>query len=506
MGWVGCSSSSKPDAKVEVAPGQPDRNLLSDDDIAASDPGTSDREQPSCLGETHEAEIIGLDIFVMLDTSSSMGDVLPATNALSGTQTKWDAVKRSLEAFVQSPDSADIGVGLQYFPQLKPGVPLTCTTNEECGPGAPCSNSICVRPVTQPQIGTFLTPAQPDCRGLDCFCSSDADCGQGESCRVMNGECVVSGQGFLPLADPLVALCNAGADCARINAPGIACEQRGICEFLINGSPGGCSATIPCLPGGGRCGPLLQECVNQTVCEPAPYSAPAVAIGTGDAHTRDVVTSLEAVQLHGLTPTGPALDGALEQAQAWAADHPDRQAVTVLATDGFPTECTPQDIPGIGLVASAANRGSDPVHTFVIGVFSAADLGANGQQNLNAWAAAGGSGRAFVIDTTGNVADDFLKALNQIRDTAVSCQFQLTADAALDFDQVNLRVSDPSGSVTDLSNVGDSSACGNEQGWYYLRNADGTPTQIQVCPSTCAGFTTAGVSAELQVGCATRIR
>jgi hypothetical protein len=185
--------------------------------------------------------------------------------------------------------------------------------------------------------------------------------------------------------------------------------------------------------------------------------------------------------------------------------------VTVLATDGLPsedlpTECSPLEIPGIAQLASSESSAADPVRTFVIGVFGPSDLGDDGQANLDALARAGGTERAFVINTGGNVADDFLEALNKIRDTAVSCEFQLSAEAALDFDRVNLRLSEPSGAVSDLANVGDVSACGNDQGWYYKRADDGTPTQIEVCPSTCARFTTSGVSAELQVGCATRIR
>jgi len=507
IGWAGCSSSSDdPDAKVDVREGRPQGELLSDEEIAAAASGAS-VDQQSCLGETHQAEVIGLDIFVMLDISYSMGDALPNATLLSRAPTKWDAVKQSLEAFVRSPESADIGVGLQYFPQQKAGVPLTCTSNEECGVGAPCTSSVCVRLLNQQPFGSFFVPAEPDCRGAACFCSSNADCtGPGESCRVMNGQCVVSGDGFLPLDPPLVALCNAPADCARIGIAGIACEQQGVCANLINGQLGGCSPSIPCLPGGGSCGPLLQQCVNETSCEGPAYATPAVPISAGSARAPDVIASLEAVQLHGLTPTGPALRGALDHARSWALDHPDRQVITVLATDGFPTECTPQEIPDIGQLAALANSGGNPVRTFVIGVFSAADLGANGQANLNVWARAGGSDRALVINTAGNVADDFLQALNQIRDTAVNCQFQLAGETALDFDRVNLRVNDPAAGVADISNVGDASACGDDPGWYYLRDAGGTPTQIEVCPDTCARFMTSGVSAELEIGCATRIR
>jgi hypothetical protein len=322
----------------------------------------------------------------------------------------------------------------------------------------------------------------------------------------MNGQCVLPGQGFLPLDQPLLALCDGNADCAGINADGIACEQQGVCENLINGRVGGCSPTIPCLPGGGACGPLPQFCLNETSCEAPVYAAPAVPISSDATRSTTIIQSLEAVQLQGLTPTGPALQGALDHARAWALEHPERQVVTVFATDGLPTECTPQGGTEIALLAADANAGAEPVRTFVIGVFGAADLG-DGRALLDSLARAGGSERAFVINTGDNVGAEFLQALNQIRDTAVSCEFQLDDAAALDFDQVNLRISDPAGSREALSNVGDVSACGGDQGWYYVRNDNGTPTQIQVCPSTCTRLTTtSGISAELEVGCATRIR
>jgi hypothetical protein len=488
---------------------QPSGGLLSDDEIA-SDPSTAPEDQRTCLGETHAAEVIGLDIFVMLDISGSMLDVLPVASLRARQDTtKWDAVKRSMEAFVQAPESADIGVGLQYFPQLQPNVPDTCTSNAECGVGGPCTASVCVAgfiaddPTDNQPAVAFIGPTKPDCVGDECICASDADCGGNNAqCVGMLGVCVIPGQGVPQL--PVPPLCNAQNDCLGI--PGTNCEPIGLCNNSDPTNPTICVPSLGCPQGTGPCVPYPYTCVAQTVCEATSYATPAVPIATGMDHAAQIIQSLEGVQLRGLTPTGPALRGALDQARAWAAAHPDRQVVTVLATDGLPTECSPQQIPDIAQLAASESSAADPVRTFVIGVFSAADLGDDGQANLDALARAGGTDRAFVINTGGNVADDFLQALNKIRDSAVSCEFQLGAEAALDFDQVNLRLSEPSGAVSDLANVGDLSACGNDQGWYYKRAADGTPTQIEVCPSTCARFTTSGVSAELQVGCATRIR
>lgn len=450
---------------------------------------------------------MGLDIFVMLDISSSMGEALPRAALLAVPQTKWDAVKQSFQSFVQAPESAGIGMGLQYFPQLREDVPDACTSNEDCGAGGPCSASVCVGGFinNDPQnLLAFIGPTNPTCQGDDCICSSDAECGgDGAVCRGMLGICIVPNQG-IPPGLPVPPLCNSNADCGGL--PGTACDLLGVCDgTLAGGQPTFCLSTLGCAAADGNCVGFPNTCLGQTLCEAEVYATPAVPISS-DASRSNIVASLDAVQLQGLTPTGPALRGALDHARAWALEHPGRQVVTVFATDGLPTECSPVEGPAIAQLAAEANSGPEPVRTFVIGVFGGADLG-NGRALLDELALAGGSESAFVINAGGDVGAEFLQALNQIRDTAVSCEFQLDGDAALDFDRVNLRISDAAGAVEELSNVGDVSACAGDQGWYYVRNATGTPTQIQVCPSTCTRLTTtSGVSAELEVGCATRIR
>ena len=122
-------------------------------------------------------------------------------------------------------------------------------------------------------------------------------------------------------------------------------------------------------------------------------------------------------------------------------------------------------------------------------------------------ARAGGTTRAIVVNTAGDVTSDFLAALTVVRNTAVTCEFALGNPGELNFDQVNLDVAYPDGTSRALFNVGDVSACGDdEQGWYYVRDVGGNPYQINVCPGTCATFGGEGVEATLQIGCATRIR
>lgn len=477
--------------------------------------GSDGPEAPACQGETREAEPVPLDIFVMLDISGSMLQTLPSTEG-GEPITKWDAVRGSLAAFVEAPETASIGVGLQYFPQSNDGVPPSCASNAECGPGGPCTNSICVETAQlasteegEPPFD-FVRMAGVTPR----FCAADGDCGANESCRALVGECVFPPDtipqnpdgAFLNVSDDpassLVSpLCGDGGDCGGL--PLTACEEVGVCTLELLK----CSASIACPPEAGECIPFPYSCVNETSCDVGRYAAPAVPIGSGPTRAADVVASLDRQIPLGETPTGPALAGALEHARAWAEQHPGRQVVAVLATDGFPTACSPLETLEIAAIAGNASGAMPGVRTFVVGVFGDEDLGSDGQQRLDSIARAGGTTRAIVVNTAGDVTQDFLAALTLVRNTAVTCEFALDNPGELNFEQVNLDVAYADGTARALFNVGDVSACGgDEQGWYYVRDGGGNPYQINVCPGTCATFGAEGVQATLQIGCATRIR
>ncbi len=508
---LGCSSDDPSEAGGSAASG----GLLSDDELpGGSSEGDDQRQQ--CLGETREAEALGLDMYVMLDISASMLEVLPQLSPLDIAATKWDAVRQSLQSFIQAPETAEIGIGIQYFPQVQTDVPFSCSTNEQCGAGGPCSNSICVTDdgLNLPNDGLPEIPFVRLAGDGGSFCFADGDCpGQDDRCETVVGECVIppnTVQGnpegaFINIsATPDTTLvspvCSTQADCAAI--ANSVCDPIGVCQnqAVI------CTPVLGCPAGAGACLPFPYSCVNQTRCEVSEYATPAVAISSDAARSAILIQSLRSQIPNGLTPTGPALRGALEHAQTWAEQNPARQVVTVLATDGFPTECTPLEIPDIAQIASTAYGAARPVRTFVIGVFGSGDLGADGQERLDTLARAGGTERAIVVNTGGNVAENFLNALNLIRDTAVSCEFKLDASAGLDYGRVNLQVSDANSTARDLFNVGDLSACGADEGWYYVRDDAGNPLQINVCPSTCATFMAGGIRADLQIGCATRIR
>jgi hypothetical protein len=483
--------------------------VVGSDDLPGESGGAVSVDSAGCLGETRQAEAIELDMYVMLDLSGSMLDPLPA--ALSRS-TKWDAVRSSLESFVRSPETSGIGIGLQYFPQANAGVPFACASNAECGSGGPCTSSLCVAPGrrdTPEGALEFLRAA-----GEGTLCSGDADCAaSGGSCRSPLGACVFpSGASsadasahFANVSDTpetsiVTALCESAADCAGI--PGSRCEVVGLCSL----APLQCTASVDCGAGAGECQPFPYTCADYTSCDAGRYAVPAVAIGDAATHGDELIASLDAQLPVGATPTGPALTGALEHARSWAEQHPGRQVVTLLATDGFPTVCQPLEIPGIAELASRAASAPLPVRTFVIGVFADADLGADGQARLDELARAGGTERAIVVNTAGDVARDFLDALNAIRSTAVSCVFQLDADAELDFERVNLRMTDAGGAPLELLSVSEAEACADGDGWFYVRDGGGKPLQLRVCPATCQKLERERARVDLQIGGVTRIR
>jgi hypothetical protein len=87
--------------------------------IALTTGGTSGQSEAgaaadTCARDTQKAEQLPADLFILLDQSGSM--------TLEGN--RWDPVTAALKAFIQSPTSAGLSVGLQYFP-------LGATTTED---------------------------------------------------------------------------------------------------------------------------------------------------------------------------------------------------------------------------------------------------------------------------------------------------------------------------------------------------------------------------------------
>jgi hypothetical protein len=221
----------------------------------------------------------------------------------------------------------------------------------------------------------------------------------------------------------------------------------------------------------------------------------------------------------GLTPTAPALQGALDHARGWAIAHPERTVATLLATDGLPTDCEPQpplvappvmsgETPIIDQVldiASAGASGDRPIRTFVIGVFQPGD--AASINNVNAIARAGGTEQAAFIDTSGEVESQFLQALRTVRDAAPACRLALPSTVGLDFSHADLLFDAGNGTATSLPYVDGLLGCATSpQGWFYdTPPALARPQAVELCPSVCQLVKAAPASGlQLEIGCANK--
>jgi hypothetical protein len=238
-------------------------------------------------------------------------------------------------------------------------------------------------------------------------------------------------------------------------------------------------------------------------CDPTVYSQAAIEIaplpGVGSQITQSLAT-------HSLpdtsTPTAPALQGALSHATDWAKAHSSDVTIVILATDGEPSECpipansTATLLQQVENIASAGAAQTPKILTFVIGV-------GNDTTNLNGIAQAGGTGSAFIVDTSQNVSQQFLAALNKIRGQALGCQYKIPVpkSGSVNFSEVNVEFTASGGKSTIVPQVADKGHCPSSgDAWYY--DNPSSPTEILLCTSTC-GTVSAGGELDVLSGCQT---
>jgi hypothetical protein len=139
------------------------------------------------------------------------------------------------------------------------------------------------------------------------------------------------------------------------------------------------------------------------------------------------------------------------------------------------------------------------VRTFVIGVGKVAKF------NLDNYARAGGSGKAFLTGS-GDVSASFVQALANITASELSCEYQLPTPPdgmKLDTNKVQVIYRPAAGSAEEIPSVPSLGACAGvtNGGWYY--DDPGKPSKISVCPCTCARF--AAGSVDVRLGCKPRL-
>lgn len=280
-----------------------------------------------------------------------------------------------------------------------------------------------------------------------------------------------------------------GAMKAFVSQPGTDGIGVGIQFFGLSSGGGACPASCMTDPDCGACGPCIPFpipgfpgiCAGASggdSCNAADYSKAEVEIAPLPGVAPAIINALNGHSPSTGTPTHPALDGAIQHAQAWNQQNLDHVVIVVFVTDGDPQSCD-TDLNNIN--ALAASGKANGILTYVIGV-------GNSLVALNGIAAAGGTGQAFLVDANANANQEFLDAMNAIRGTALACSYKIPVPATgmPDYESVNVQYTPSDGSMPVIfPKVIDKSSCpAGGDGWYYDNNK--TPTQIVLCDSTCS--------------------
>lgn len=233
-------------------------------------------------------------------------------------------------------------------------------------------------------------------------------------------------------------------------------------------------------------------------CNVANYSTPKVEIGPAATTGPTIVAEMEELIPGGLTPTMPALQGAVDHAKAWATAHPGRATVVVLVTDGYPTQCqNPVSVSAIADVAEQAATSNPRVLTYVVGL--AAGF------NLDTIARSGGTRQALIV-TEGNITESFVNTLLNISANPLACEYEIpqppTGSGQLDPEKVSVIHRPAVGQAEEIPKASSRAECATSKagGWYYDNPAN--PTKIIACPCTCASL--AAGSIDIRLGCKPR--
>ncbi len=251
----------------------------------------------------------------------------------------------------------------------------------------------------------------------------------------------------------------------------------------------GVSCLFPPCPAG--CVPFGNLCIPQDSCDPNDYLPPAVNIAPLPGVGSSIIAAMNNTGPGGNTPTMPALQSAAQVMTTYAAQNPTHKVIIVLASDGEPSSCE-TDINQIANVAAVAAGFNPPVITYAIGIGNVAAM--------DTIAAAGGSGKAIVVDTAQG-GQDFLDAMNEIRGQALGCEYLMPtpAEGDADPDKLNVRYTPEGGSEEVFPRVSDASQCQGQPGWYYDNPTD--PSKIILCPASCDRVKNLGGSVNIELGC-----
>ncbi len=336
------------------------------------------------------------------------------------------------------------------------------------------------------------------------------------TCGLSIGEDVCVGQRFenqdLPL-DLHVMFDTSGSMCSCIDPPliGGICPDPSCGKTRIEAVVEALTAfvTDPSSAGIGLgLGAFGQQPIGSADCRVSTYATPSVAITTLPEGATAILEALSAMTPIGETPTGAAIRGACNYAEARQAAQPDHRVAILLLTDGEPkapvscptgTEACCPSVEDAAVAAEECAAGTSGIPTYVLGVGPYL-------QNLDRIAAAGGSGAAYLVEGT-DVTADVLAALNRIRsDASIPCSFPLPApegEVEVDPFKVNLAFTDSTCNGKVFPYVNDVSLCDTSGGWYY--DDVSQPSTVTLCASSCSEVAAPGGQLYYSVGCATTV-
>jgi hypothetical protein len=127
--------------------------------------------------------------------------------------------------------------------------------------------------------------------------------------------------------------------------------------------------------------------------------------------------------------------------------------------------------------------------------------------NLDAWAAAGGTGQtqAFLVRIDAMAQEQFLATLLSIRNLALPCDYAIptVTSGALDPNKVNVQHSVAGTAPVRFTQVQGAAGCQADQSnWYYDDAA--APSRVFMCPAACTELGKGG-SVDIVYGCKTDV-
>ena len=105
-----------------------------------------------------------------------------------------------------------------------------------------------------------------------------------------------------------------------------------------------------------------------------------------------------------------------------------------------------------------------------------------------AFAAAGGTERALIVDPNEDFALEFAQALNLIQDTVTACEMAFPTSGEVDPDRLELDLRDGAALERRLQFVESQAACATtSNGWYYWPETPTglAPNSVRVCTDVC---------------------